>query len=174
MYAWRHPNVQWRSPIHLDGVSCSVESPWSRGDTYGDICQQYLRYISKHSKTVSYLCRCNCSGFMFHGVQRKRDDFLSNKKNKHRFITLLQDYLQRQGCHTEQATADLLIVQTGIAASENVSKPTILVGDDTDLLVLLCFHTKSTSRNIYFRPEPKQYNCRGNLQAPVFKDKTLQ
>ena len=46
-------------------------------------------------------------------------------------------------------------MQTAIAISENVSKPTVLVGEDTDLLVLLCFHTKSTSRNIYFRPEPK-------------------
>ena len=36
-----------------------------------------------------------------------------------------------------------------------MSKPTVLVGEETDLLVLLCFHTKSTSRNIYFLPEPK-------------------
>ena len=87
----------------------------------------------------------------------KRGDFLSNKENKHRFITLLQDHLERQDYHTEQATADadLLIVQTAIAASENASKHTALVGEDTYLLVLLCFHTKSTSRNIYFRPEAK-------------------
>ena len=53
---------------------------------------------------------------MFKG---KRDDFLSNKENKHSFITLLQDHLERQGCHTEQSTADadLLILQTAIAAS---------------------------------------------------------
>ena len=70
---------------------------------------------------------------------------------------LLQDHLERQGCHTEQATADadLIIVQTAIAASENVSNPTVLVEEDTDLLDLLCFHIKNTSRNIYFRPEPK-------------------
>ena len=103
---------------------------------------------------VSYLCRCNCTGSMV--FKGKREDFLSNRENKHRFITLLQDHLERQGCHTEQATddADLLVVQTVIAASENVSKPTVLIGEHTDLLVWLCFHTKSTSRNIYFRPEP--------------------
>ena len=89
--------------------------------------------------------------------KEEREDFLSNKENKHRFIILLQDHLERQGCHTEQATADadLLIVQTAIATSENVSKHTVLVDEDTDLLVLLCFHTKHTSRNIYIRPEPK-------------------
>ena len=48
----------------------------------------------------------------------KREDFLSNKENTHHFITLLQDHLERQGCHTEQDTADadMLIVQTVIAA----------------------------------------------------------
>ena len=62
--------------------------------------------------------------------KRKREDFLSNMENKHRFITLLQDHLERQGCHTKQATADadMLIVQTAIAASENVAKPMVLVG----------------------------------------------
>ena len=53
----------------------------------------------------------------------KREYFLSNNETKHGFITLFQNHLERQGCHTEQATADadLLIVQTDIAASENVS-----------------------------------------------------
>ena len=76
--------------------------------------------------------------------KEKREDFHSNKENKHRFITLLQDHLERQGCLTEQdiADADLLIVKTVIAASEDVSKPTVLVGEDSNLLVLLCFHTK--------------------------------
>ena len=99
-------------------------------------------------KTVSYLCRGNCTGsMMFKG---KREDFLSNRENKHRFITLLQDHLERYGSHTEQVTADadLLIAQTAIADSENVSNSTVLVGEDPELLVLLCFHTKSTSRNI--------------------------
>ena len=36
---------------------------------------------------------------------------------------MFQDHLERQSCHTEQATADpdLLIMQTAVAASENVS-----------------------------------------------------
>ncbi|KAG1697184.1 hypothetical protein GQR58_006011 [Nymphon striatum] len=32
---------------------------------------------------------------------------------------------------------------------------TVLVGDDTDLLVLLCYHADMTSKDIFFRPEPK-------------------
>ena len=45
----------------------------------------------------------------------KREDFLSSKENKqHRFITLLQDHLERQGCHTEQTTADADQIQIQI------------------------------------------------------------
>ena len=146
----------------LDGGALLHRVPWSLGDTYGDICQQYVRYIFKHYDTpfvvfdgylggpstknvpqftengqlpnVGATVQVSCS-MVFKG---KREVFLSNNENKHRFITLLQDHLERQGCHTEQATADadLLIVQTAIAASENGSKSTVLVGEDTDLLDL--------------------------------------
>ena len=69
----------------------------------------------------------------------KREDFLFNKENKHRFIILIRDHLDRNGCHTDQAKgdADLLIVQTAIAVSDIPSKLTLLVGDDTDLLIML-------------------------------------
>ena len=113
-------------------------------------------YVVHRKRSVTYVgatVEVSCS-MVFKG---KRVDFLSTKENNHRFITLLQDHLERQDCYTEQATADadLLIVQTAIADSENMSKRTVLVGEDTDLLVLHCFNTKITSRHIYFRPEPK-------------------
>ncbi len=48
----------------------------------------------------------------------RKEDFLSNKENKQRFITLLSDQLKSHDCHTEHARTDanLLIVQTAIAA----------------------------------------------------------
>ena len=33
---------------------------------------------------------------------------------------------------------------------------TVLVGDDTDLLVLLCYRACLESHNIFFKPEPKK------------------
>jgi len=51
--------------------------------------------------------------------------------------------------------ADLLTAKTGVEATSK--SDTVLVGDDTDLLVLLCFyHKMSTSYNLYFMPEPKK------------------
>ncbi len=56
------------------------------------------------------------------------------------FIALLSDKLQRCGCQTVHARedADLLIVQTTIAASESKTSPAALVAEDTVLLILLC------------------------------------
>ena len=80
---------------------------------------------------------------------------LSNKTNEQRFITLLSRHLQQNNIVVinAEADADVLVVQTAIesAASNN----TVLVGDDTDLLILLCYNSKSTNRELYFRPEPK-------------------
>ena len=86
----------------------------------------------------------------------KKDAFLSNTKNKQSFIFLLSRFLQQVGCQVSHAKgdADMLIVQTAI---ESVSRSnTVLVGDDTDLLVLLCFHTSMNSvHEIFFKPEAK-------------------
>ncbi len=94
------------------------------------------------------------SGSMFFGG--RKEDFLSNKENKQWFITLLSDHLKSHGCHTEhvRTDADLLIVQTAIAAANRTTKSTVLVADDTDILILLCFQTQPTTTNIYLCPEP--------------------
>ena len=59
-------------------------------------------------------------------LRDKKDDVLSNNIKKNRFIGLLRDYLERQGCLTNQAraNADLLIVQTAVAAAESTQNPT--------------------------------------------------
>ena len=52
------------------------------------------------------------------------------------------------------ADADVHIVQKTVESARVVD--TVLVGDDTDLLVLLCFHASLDSHNIYFKTEPKK------------------
>ena len=85
----------------------------------------------------------------------KKDDFLANQTNKQRFINLLSDDLQWQ--HNDvlhaRADADVLTVETAIACAN--TKDTVVVGDDTDLLVLLCSRAGPTSHNLFVRPEPK-------------------
>ena len=64
---------------------------------------------------------------------------------------MLSRFLQEDNCPTYHAEgdADVLIVKT--AKERN----TVLVGADTDLLVLLCFYTRSDIFDLYFKPEPK-------------------
>ena len=86
--------------------------------------------------SVSFEARC------------EKNDSLTNSENKRRFITALSAELRKSGVHTEHAKqdADLLIVQTAVAASLN--QTIVVVGDDTDLLALLCFHSLLYRSNI--------------------------
>ena len=87
-------------------------------------------------------------------VTAKTDAFLANTENKKRFIAMLQRHLSKSGCHTLQAEsdADALIVKTAFDSA--VKHPTVLVGDDTDLLVLHCYLTKADGNDLDFRLEP--------------------
>ena len=79
----------------------------------------------------------------------------ANTQNKKQFITLLRGHLEDSGCRTLQADgdADVLIIKTSVSTA--AESPTVLVGDDTDLLVLLCFYTRQDGCDLFFRPEPK-------------------
>ena len=104
----------------------------------------------------------------------KKKDFLANKVNKQRFISLLTESLEKAGCQVTQARSDndFLIVQTAIELAK--AKDTALVGDDTDLLVLLIFHADTAGSNeIYLRPEPKQNSSKERLWNIKKTKKTL-
>ena len=47
------------------------------------------------------------------------------------------------------ADADLLIVQTAISTTDIGNKPTVLVADDTDILIPLCYHWVRAPRGVY-------------------------
>ena len=69
-----------------------------------------------------------------------KDVFLSNVANKQNFADMLSHYLKLAGCLTEHAEedADLLISQTAVQSA--ATKNTVLVADDTDLVILLCYY----------------------------------
>lgn len=76
-----------------------------------------------------------------------------NQKPKQRFINLLGEGLQRAGfdVHNAQRDADVLIVQTAVTVA--VKQRTVLVGDDTDLLILLLHYYRQGE--LYSMSEPK-------------------
>ena len=77
-------------------------------------------------------------------MKLKKDLFLNNTMNKQKFINVLHEAFERTDYTILHATgdADLLIVKTAVESAKTAD--TILVGDDTDLLILLlllCWYT---------------------------------
>ena len=64
--------------------------------------------------------------------------------------------MQLVGCEVFHAPsdADVLIAKKAVESAD--TQDTALVGDDTDLLVLLLYHSKLTSNELFFAPEPKK------------------
>ena len=89
-------------------------------------------------------------------VTMKKDQFLANRQNKKRFISMLSEELAKKNGETQHASgdADLLIAQKAVQSATSCN--TVLVGDDTDLLVLLCYHASLESHDLFFCPEPKK------------------
>ena len=90
-----------------------------------------------------------------------KEAFLSDPKNK-QFIDFLGAKLTNQGCQVfyDQADADLLIVQKTIESASSMD--TVLIGDDTDLLVLLLHHLPQHGKDISFASDCKK-NTKGRL-----------
>lgn len=162
----------------IDGGSLLKRIPGKRDETFNSITKGYVEYIQQKftnpivvfdgynvgpgTKDTVHLRRTkglvgpkvNFVGSM--PLKTNKEHFLSNCENKQRFIDMLSSKLQEHGVKTLQAEsdADLLIVQTAVDSAANSA--TMVVGKDTDLLVLLCLHADVKSQPLFFKSEKKQ------------------
>ena len=85
----------------------------------------------------------------------KKNEFLTNINNKQRFLEMLVTKMNESNLQAIQSTgdADLLIAQTAIDSA--LTRPTIVIGEDTDLLILLLYHVNLDCDDIFFTSEPK-------------------
>lgn len=82
---------------------------------------------------------------------------LANSNNKKRLIQTLREQMLMAGIHVKQAEADAdtLIVSTALTTAESEELPAIVVGTDTDLLVMLVAQaTPSTAMYMLCRSSP--------------------
>ena len=79
-----------------------------------------------------------------------------NTENKQTFINSLARKLESVGCivYHAKSDADTLIVSKAIESA--LTSETIVVGEDTDLLVLLLYHADLNSHKIFFKSDMKQ------------------
>ncbi|CAG2207340.1 unnamed protein product [Mytilus edulis] len=176
-YMWNLTGLKPKAPTEthfvLDGGSLIHRLPWTKGATVDTICMTYVNYVNNHytdatvvfdgypsvptTKDVTHFRRTK--GILspkvnFNNdtpIKTKKDEFLSNSENKQHFINTLGEKLKDghvQVIHAED-DADLKIVLTAIEKSKQHT--TTVIGEDTDLLILLCYHSKDAINKIYFQ-----------------------
>lgn len=146
----------------IDGGHLLHSVVWPKPSTYAGVCQAYVWYILKNYGNQSTVVFDGYeSGVSTKVAEQERraqkgtsrdiifeesmptttsqESFLANSKNKKRFIQLLREKLLIAGIRVRQAEADAdrLIVSTALAVSEAEGTPAAVVGNDTDLLVML-------------------------------------
>ena len=163
----------------LDGGALLYRVPWNRGVTYGEVVQQYVRYVlNKYGRNVSVVF----DGYRFGPSTKDHEHvrrsslkmsatvtvscnieahvnpqaFLANTANKDAFIVLLIESFQANGLIVTQASgdADTLVVNTALQLASTGHHATV-VADDTDILVLLVYHWKPSMAPVFMKREPR-------------------
>ena len=171
-------NERFENVIYvLDGGSLLHRTPWSFGSTFQQICKEYTNLVERnygkchvvfdgyqngpsikdvtHQRRTKGLTGTKINFNENTPFKTKKDVFLSNNENKQNFINMLGKVLSEKGCSVVYAEgdADLTIVQTAVKLSEETE--IVVVGEDTDLLVLLIYHSKESSKTIYMKSDVK-------------------
>lgn len=164
----------------IDGGYILHKVIWPRGATFSAACDQYVKYIKTNYGQCSIIVfdgypedpqnkgtksterirrennkrRTNCAEILFTGdtvISVGQEIFLSNSKNKQRFITLLRKKFEDNGIRTKQAEedADTLIVQTALENAE-CTDSVFIVGEDIDLLVILSGSPDNNKNKVLF------------------------
>lgn len=171
----------------IDGGYLLHKCIWQRNERYQEIVNKYVSYVTDHygstdvtvvfdgyslpsTKDCEHARRGESSEVIVNEntyAALTPDVFFSNSKNKTRLITILTKHLTTAGINVVQAEtdADTLIVSTAITMSKH-GKTSVLVGEDTDLLVLLIAHAE---RDIYMLIPSK-----GKRTQKVYSSKSLQ
>ncbi|KAL8606521.1 hypothetical protein ACOMHN_037752 [Nucella lapillus] len=160
----------------LDGGSLLHKLPWQRGSTYNQLAEMYAEFVARKYKKATIVfdgystqqttkaathvrrhgtsVQVNFTGDMI--LQDTREKFLANPSNKQRFINLLSETLMKLGfqIHHAKDDADCLIVKTTLDVA--ASSTTVLIGEDTDLLVLLLYHVTDNLHGVYFMPSGRK------------------
>jgi len=168
----------------LDGGSLLHKLKWKKGDTYGKIARAYADFTTKHygaatvvfdgygagpsikdntqqrrGQTNSYPTVNFTGETEFDG---KRDEFLSIGSNKQQLITLIGDQLKEVGCTVIQAEGDADVDIAKTAVNSTILHSTTLIGEDTDLLMLLLHYCMADGKPLYFRSDNQS---RSNLKV---------
>ena len=98
-------------------------------------------------------------------VTTKKSSFLQteNKNNQLR----LSELLRKINCMTHHAfgDADTLVAQKALESA--ITAKTVLVGADTDILILLCYHVDLELHDLFLSPEPETTTKKPHLVSSL-------
>ena len=80
--------------------------------------------------------------------------------NKQALITMIVGRLENKGCHVVHAEGDANVDIVNAAITMSSFQSTTLIGEYTDLLVLLLFYAESSSHDLYFRSDKNKEKSR--------------
>ncbi len=172
---------------------------WKKNQTYNDILTDYVAYVQKcNSPTIifgtytseasildDYMLRSSkrSSGvkIAFTGsmpFNSKKDTFLLNSNNKHRFVDMLSEKLIEKGHTVVKASGDLNVSIARTAMEFAVQDETIVISDDPELLYVLCSHYDSDFYNVFFKYDAKSIKKQiiwniGQIETIIGKQKML-
>ncbi|KAE8740861.1 hypothetical protein FOCC_FOCC013607 [Frankliniella occidentalis] len=176
----------------IDGGFLLRRVQWPRPATYSTICDAYVAYVTKHyghdcrvvfdgygagpsTKDVQHIRRASIAAKLTVTLDKTaavtRDEFLGSSENKAQFLPLLSARLERAGVQVRHADADAdyLIVQTALEAGR-AGGSVVMVGEDTDLLVLLAVHANNTDVSMLMpgrQDSPRRVFCSKKLQEAL-------
>lgn len=167
----------------LDGGALLHRVHWRKGIRFSEVLHQYKNFILRrygnyplvvfdgyqdvlstkdheHSRrSLKIVSRCPDVSFDTDTpVIFEQQAFLANASNKDNFIQLLSSHLEHEGCKTIQSDgdADVDIVKEALNLAAKQDCPVAVVGEDTDLLVLLAHHWKDDMSDIWFWSESRK------------------
>ena len=185
-YLWscsNHSEVNLPDDVYfvIDGGDLIHSLSWSRGVTYNQVVKSYIDFVihkygrqasivfdgylnGPATKDATHLQRNNWSNVIdFDGdmlVCDTKERFLSNDVNKQHFIDALSSAFLENSIVTHHADgdADCLIVSTALSKAND--KSVAIVGQDTDLLVLLMYHVRPQMSNVYFASRSRVWDIK--------------
>ena len=162
----------------LNGGALLFKVFWRKGVSYNDICTLYINYVIKYygggtivvfdgygngpsTKDITHIRRCKGKvGRPVHFLEQTvlnmtNDEFLVNLDNRQRFLEMLTSKMNSSNLYAIQSSgdADALIVNSATEAAK--LKSTVVVGKDTDLLMLLIHGVQLSDHSVFFTSDEK-------------------
>lgn len=172
-------DLDMNSKMHVvDGGWLLHQVKWTSGATIKTIVDTYVRYVRAKFKdsTVVFDGYGEEPSMKDHEHMRRmagkkvypdvrvtpeftiscdREVFLANEKIKGALIMMISTEMASHNIVVRQAKddGDTLIVKTAMDLVKSVNTPVVVVAQDTDILVLLCYHRPSNCSNLYLQSD---------------------